>query len=36
MLRAYDRFPALPVDTTNLTPEETIGSILGLTPQGTC
>jgi hypothetical protein len=36
MLRAYDRFPALPIDTTGLTPEEAVGSILALTPQGAC
>ena len=36
MIRAYDRFPALRVDTTHLTPEQAVGSILALTPQGVC
>lgn len=36
MISAYDRFPALKVDTTGLTPEQAVGSILALTPQGAC
>jgi hypothetical protein len=36
MLRAYQRFQALPIDTTGLTPEEAVGSILALTSQGAC
>jgi predicted kinase len=33
---AYRRFPALQVDTTHRTPEQVIGLILSLTPEGAC
>jgi hypothetical protein len=36
ILHAYRRFPALQVDTTGLTPEQAVGSILALTSQGAC
>jgi predicted kinase len=33
---AYNRFPMVHLDTTRLTPEQLVESILALTPQGAC